>query len=104
MLEEIERWERLSADEIDKFRDEDGLLNQRFKLVWQLRDRFPLHLIVFKQTACHLCHEANVEQIFSRAGLLSDPNIDQDYLVTLVMISCNKKAFQPTTTAIKAKY
>ena len=31
VLEEIERWERLSADEIDKFRDEDGLLNQRFK-------------------------------------------------------------------------
>ena len=102
MLEEIERCERLSADEIDKFRDEDGLLNE-FALAWQLRDRFPLHLIVFKQTACHLCHEANVEQIFSRAGLLSDPNIDQDYLVTLVMISCNKKAFQPTTTAIKAK-
>ena len=100
---EIERWERLSADEIDKFRDEDGLLNE-FALVWQLRDRFPLHLIVFKQTACHLCHEANVEQIFSRAGLLSDPNIDQDYLATLVMISCNKKAFQPTTAAIKAKY
>ena len=103
MLEEIERWERLSADEIDKFRDEDGLLNE-FKLVWQLRDRFPLHLIVFKQTACHLCHEANVEQIFSRAGLLSDPNIDQDYLATLVMISCNKKAFRPTVAAIKAKY
>ena len=45
-----------------------------------------------------------MEQIFSRAGLLSDPNIDQDYLATLVMISCNKKAFQPTTAAIKAKY
>ena len=102
-MEEIERWERLSADEIDKFRDEDGLLNE-FALAWQLRDRFPLHLIVFKQTACHLCHEANVEQIFSRAGLLTDPNIDQDFLATLVMISCNKKAFRPTVAAIKAKY
>ena len=45
-----------------------------------------------------------MEQIFSRVGLLSDPNIDQDYLATLVMISCNKKAFKPTTAAIKAKY
>ena len=94
---------RLSADEIDKFRDEDGLLNE-FKLAWQLRDRFPLHLIVFKQTACHLCHEANVEQIFSRAGLLTDPNIDQDFLATLVSVSCNKSAFMPSVAAIKAKY
>ena len=30
---------------------------------------------VFKQTACHLAHEANVEKVFSRAGLLADPNL-----------------------------
>ena len=48
--------------------DNDGLLNE-FKLMWAERNRFPLHLIVFKQTACHLPHEANVEMIFSRAGL-----------------------------------
>jgi hypothetical protein len=28
-----------------------------------------------------------VEQIFSRAGGLTDPNIDQDYLATLVVRS-----------------
>ena len=44
--------------------------------VWALRERFPLHLIIFKQTACHLPHEANVEMLFSRAGLLTDPNMD----------------------------
>ena len=36
--------------------------------------------------------------------LLTDPNIDQDFLATLVTISCNKKAFKPTLAAIKAKY
>ncbi len=33
-------------------------------MMWALRERFPLHYIVFKQTACHLAHEANVEQVF----------------------------------------
>jgi hypothetical protein len=44
-----------------------------------------------------------VEQIFSRAGGLTDPNIDQDYLATLVVVGCNKKAFKPSCDAIKVK-
>jgi hypothetical protein len=48
--------------------------------------------------------KANVEQIFSRAGGLTDPNIDQDYLATLVVVGCNKSAFKPSCDAIKAKY
>ena len=36
--------------------------------------------------------------------MLTDPNIDQDYLAILVSISCNKKAFKPSVAAIKAKY
>ena len=104
MQDEIERWERIAADEIDKYRAANGLLNE-FKMAWDLRDRFPLHFIVLKQTAVHLPHEANVEQIFSRAGyLLTDPNIDQEYLATLVVVGCNKKAFKPSCDAIKAKY
>ena len=51
-------------------------------MMFSLRQAFPLHYIVFRQTACHLPHEANVEQIFSRAGLLSDPNLDPDYLLS----------------------
>jgi hypothetical protein len=47
-----------------------------FAIMWALRERFPLHFIVFKQTACHLSHEVSVEQVFSRAGNLSDPNMD----------------------------
>ena len=54
--------------------------------------------------ATHLAHEVNVEQVFSRAGLLSDPNINPDYLARLVMVSVNKKAFRPSVKAIKDKY
>ena len=72
--------------------------------MWALRDRFPLHFILFKQTACHLAHEANVEQVFSRAGNLADPNMDPEFLAHLVMCAVNKKAFVPSLNAIKDKY
>ena len=85
------------------FVDDGGLLNE-FAMMWALRDSFPLHFHIFKQTACHLPHEANVEQIFSRAGNLSDPNMDPEFLAHLVMVLVNKKAFKPTLAAIKDKY
>ena len=103
VTDEIERWERLSPDSYSAFFDEGGLLNE-FAMMWALRERFPLHFIVFKQTACHLPHEANVEQIFSRAGNLSDPNIDPEYLANLVSVLINKKSFKPSLKAIKEKY
>ena len=59
--------------------------------------------IVFKQTAFHIPHEANVEQLFSRAGLLSDPNMDPDYLGMLTSISMSKSAYKPTCAEIKTK-
>ena len=74
VTDEIEQWERLSQDSLSKFVDDGSLLNE-FAMMWELRERFPLHFVVFKQTACHLSHEANVEQVFSRAGNLSDPNM-----------------------------
>ena len=57
-----------------------------------------------KTTACHLPNEANVEQVFSRACNLSDPNMDPEFLAYLVMIAVNKKAFMPSLKAIKDKY
>ena len=66
-------------------------------MMWELRKRFPLHFIVFKQTACHLSHEANVEQVYSRAGNLSDPNMDPEYPAHLVMVGVNKKSYKPST-------
>ena len=73
-------------------------------MMWALRDRFPLHCIVFKQTACHLPHEANVEQLFSRAGMLTDPNMDPHFLATLTSIAINKSACNPHWERIKSKY
>ena len=72
--------------------------------MWALRASFPLHYIIFKMTACHLPHEANVEQIFSRAGLLADPNLQPVHLATLVKIGVNKKSYQPSVSAIIDKY
>ena len=64
----------------------------------------PLHFTVFKQTACHLAHEDNVEKVFSTAKLLADPNLLQSHLLTLVMVGFNKKAFNPQLDSIKDKY
>ena len=66
----------MGLKEYEPFMSEDGLLNE-FKMMWALREAFPLHYIVFKQTASHLPHEGNSEQLFSRAGLLSDPHMDR---------------------------
>jgi hypothetical protein len=48
--------------------------------------------------------EANVEQVFSRAGNLADPNMDPESLAHLVMSAVNKKAFMPCIQAIKDMY
>ena len=42
------------------------LLNE-FEMVWALRDRFPLHIILFKQTACHLAHEGGEAEVADQA-------------------------------------
>ena len=51
-----------------------------------------------------MSHEANVEQVFSRAGLLADPNLLPSHLSTLVMVGFNENAFKPQIVAIKDKY
>jgi hypothetical protein len=66
VVDEAKRWENLSQEHYQAFIGEDGLLN-KFAMMWALRERFLLHLIIFKQTACDLLHEANVENLFSRA-------------------------------------
>ena len=66
-------------------------------MMWELRARFPLHFLVFKQMACHLPHEANVEQYFSR-------DMDPVYLGVLVMVGANKSSFKPTVKDIMERY
>jgi hypothetical protein len=73
-------------------------------MMCQLRILFPLHFVVFKQTACHLSAETNVEHVFSRAGQLSEVNLDPDALADMVSIMVNKLAYKPSVEDIMDKY
>ena len=64
-------WPGQHSATIDQFKDKEKIVNE-FALLYHVRKSFPLHYIVFKQTASHLPHEGNSEQLFSRAGFLSD--------------------------------
>ena len=75
-----------------------------FALMWNLKDSFPLHYIVFKQTAVHIPHEANVEQVFSTSGILSSPHMDPRHLARLTMIARNKKIYKPPVQKILSRY
>ena len=77
VTDEVERWSKLDKAKIREFRDDDGIVNE-FALMYNVRSVFPLHYIVFKQTASHLPHEGNSEQLFSRSGALSDDNGKMD--------------------------
>ncbi len=79
------------------------VLNE-FEMMWQLRILFPLHFVVFKQTVCRLAAEANVEQVFSRAGQLSEVYLDPDPLVDVVSIMVNQLACKPNVKDIMDKY
>ena len=60
VLEERRRWDGMGAREYARFFDnKTGLLNE-FQMMWALRHEYPLHYILFRQTACHMSHEGNV--------------------------------------------
>ena len=48
MTDEVRRGQAISAEKIDEFIDESGMLNE-FALMYALKDQFPLHYIVSKQ-------------------------------------------------------
>ena len=64
----------------------------------------PLAFFCFKQTASHLTAEANVEQVFSRAGQLSEVYSDPDGLAAMVSIMINEHAYKPSVKDIMDKY
>ena len=72
--------------------------------VQRQKDSFPLHYIVFKQTAVHIPHEANAEQVFSTAGRLASAHTDPRHLARMVMIARNKKIYKPESKNILSKY
>ena len=73
VTDEAARWASLDKATIRQFKDDEGIINE-FALLYHVQAQFPLHYIVFKQTASHIVHEGNSEQIFSRSGALSDDN------------------------------
>ena len=103
--DEIARWAAIEKAKIDSFKDDNGLVNE-FALMWHLRVSFPLHFAVFKQTASHMCHEGNTEQLFSLSGRLSDDNgkMDPHNLAVWTEIGANMKVFMPSTDAIMKRY
>ena len=103
VTDEMQRWKDLSCNRIEPFTDEQGLINE-FALMWNLRESFPLHYIVFKQTATHIPHEANVEQVFSLAGRLADVHRDPSHLSRMVMIARNKSVFKPEVKKLLSRY
>ena len=72
----------------------------------KVRDRFPLHYIIFKQVSSHLAHEGNTEQLFSRSGALSDDNgkMDAARLAVWTAIGVNRSVCQPTHRQILERY
>jgi|TARA_B100001758_G_scaffold201447_1_gene180494 hypothetical protein len=105
VTEEAARWAALDKNIVREYVDDDGIVNE-FALVYNLRQSFPLHYIVFRQTAAHLPHEANSEQLFSRAGTLSDDNgkMDPHRLAVWTSIGVNYSTYKPTDEEILARY
>ena len=102
---EAKRWADLDKQTIKEFRDELGIVNE-FALIYKVRHTFPLHYIVFRQTASHIPHEGNSEQLFSRSGALSDDNgkMDPARLAVWTAIGINSSTFRPTDKAILKRY
>ncbi|KAL1496133.1 hypothetical protein AB1Y20_014754 [Prymnesium parvum] len=75
-------------------------------LMYKVRNRYPLHYIVFKQVASHLCHEGVTERVFSTAGNLSDENgrMDPYRLGVWTSIGKNKSVFKPKVSEILTRY
>ena len=105
VTEEAARWAALDKKIIREYTDDEGLVNE-FALMYHLRQSFPLHYIVFKQTASHLPHEGNSEQLFSRSGALSDDNgkMDPHRLAVWTSIGVNYSTYKPTDKEILERY
>lgn len=104
VAKEVEAWKHLPRERYSKYKEGDDDVLNEFWMMWDLRKEFPLHFIVFKQCASHLHHEANVEQVFSLAKRLSDPNLDPCQLAGMVRTAFNKRAWMPSIDAIRARY
>ena len=82
----------------------DGLLNE-FAMMWSAARRLPTTLYCLQVDG--ISSSARGERradLFTRSGLLSDPNLDPAYLATVVKVAFNKKANKHFVATIKDKY
>ena len=102
---EAKLWAELSQDAVNLYKQEDGMLDE-FKMAYAFRSDYPLHYIVFKQTASHRAHEGNAEDTFSLSGSLSNPNTHTgpSLLSALVRINKNKSSFKPESSQLLQMY
>ena len=105
VTDEAARWASLDKTTVGEYRDEAGIVNE-FALLFHVRKAFPLHYIVFRQTASHLPHEGNSEQLFSRSGALSDDNgrMDPARLAVWTSIGVNFSTYRPSNKQILERY
>ena len=85
--------------QIDQIARTDGRFRRR-----SMKKKFPLHHTVFRQSSSLLCHEGNVEQVFSIAQHNSDPNMRPSMLRLLTKTGINKSKYKPTVAAIWKRY
>ena len=90
MTDEVRRWQAISAEKIDEFIDDSGMLNE-FALMYALKDQFPLHCTSSPSKYLHTSHTRPTVSRRSRARVttnLSDPNMRPHYLALLVTFPC----------------
>ena len=78
------------------------LLNEFWFISGVNKRVYQLYWWLFRICAAHIAHEANIEYIFSVAGMLSDPAQDPAYLTALVAVNADKRSYKPHTAAILA--
>ena len=93
VLREIKKWKNIPKQILKKYRNAEGWLDE-FAMMSDLKSDFPLHYVVFRQTACHMAHEANVECVFSLAKRVSQPCSKSRTVTELTMMATNTKKRQ----------
>ena len=103
VLREVEEWAALPATIISKHTNRVTNMINEFTLMHELKDSFPLHYTVFRQTAVHISHEADVESLFSLAKGLTHWNMKPAFLRVLTLLkSCI--VYEPTIEEMWEEY
>lgn len=101
--DEALQWRMIPRATIKKHTNERHMVDE-FALVSSLREQFPLHYIVFQQSASHLAAESETEDVFSLCKGVSDHNMHPSSLRAFAKITRNKHTCKPTPKEVWARY